>query len=74
MKHATGLTSVHDALINAVQASEKKPPLKPYTFKCDEEQIAHAEQICERHATSLSEFLRQCVKGLTSDYMPEDQA
>ena len=75
MKHETGLSSVHDALINAVQVSEKKSqPLNAHTFKCDEDRLIHADQICARHGTSLSEFLRQCVSSLTSDYLPEDQA
>ena len=60
------LTTVHEALDNAVFAAVG--PGEPVAFRLDPELKRRAMQICEMSGTSLSEFLRQCVQGLVSDY------
>lgn len=63
------LTSVHEAL-NRAQLSEKdKVALVNGTFKIHPIKKEMAEQICEKHGTTLSAFLRECVEGLVKDYI-----
>ena len=61
------LTSVHEALSRASQAS-KPLPGKPVSFRLEDDIKNEAMAICDRHGTTLSEFLRQCALGLVGDY------
>lgn len=61
------LTSVHEALQNAVFA-QKHPSGEVIALRIQPDLKKEAMNLCERHGTTLSEFLRQCVIGLLSDY------
>lgn len=61
------LTSVHEALNNAVFADAPKK-IKMLSFRLEDELADEIFDICERHGTTLSEFLRQCCMGLANDY------
>ena len=61
------LTSVHEALNNAVFAG-KHGPGDVVAVRIKGDLKFEAMSLCERHGTTLSEFLRQCVIGLVSDY------
>lgn len=69
------LSTVHDAMIKAQDASKKESEkMSAYPFKHYPSKIERARAICERHATSLPEFLRQCINSLIEDYTPgQDQ-
>lgn len=67
MEEQKPLTSVHEALHKAALAS-KPLPGKPVSFRLEDELKNVAMEICERHGTTLSEFLRQCAIGLVHDY------
>lgn len=67
MTDSRPLTSVHEALNNAVHAS-KPLPGKPTSFRLEDEVKLEAMAICVRHGTSLSEYLRQCCIALVNDY------
>jgi hypothetical protein len=71
MEHSTSerkpLTSVHEALNNATFA-ERPAPGEVVAFRLDADLKAEVIGICERHATTVSEFLRQCCAGLVNDY------
>lgn len=62
------LTSVHEALQNAVFETSTKVEMVNCTFKLPPHVKDLAEQICERNGTNMSVFLRECVKGLVKDY------
>jgi hypothetical protein len=68
MEDANKLTSVHDALQNAVLESGTKTEMINCTFKVPPHVKDLAEKICDRHGTTMSVFLRECVKGLVRDY------
>lgn len=61
------LTSVHEALNNASFASHHGPG-EVTALRLRPDLKREAQSICERHGTTLSEFLRQCAVGLVSDY------
>jgi hypothetical protein len=67
MEEPRPLTSVHEALTNAVHASRPLPG-KPTSFRLEDDVKGQAMSICERHGTNLSEYLRQCCVALVSDY------
>lgn len=63
------LTNVHEALAKA--ATEPSTPtkqLEQYSFRLHEEVGTKCREICARHNTTISEFLRQCCQGLVDDY------
>jgi hypothetical protein len=67
----TGLkiTNVHEALATA--SSEPTTPSYPmdnYSFRMKSEIADKVTEICARHGTSMSEFVRQCCEGLIKDY------
>lgn len=71
----TGLTNVHEALHRAIYESTHESQLKNCTFKVLPSRKQLAEQICARHGTTLSTYLRQCVNSLIVDYVaPRDLA
>jgi hypothetical protein len=68
------LTSVHEALNNAAFASVSRPGQgEPISFRISTPLKNAATELCDRHGTNLSEFLRQCVIGLVSDYTDPDR-
>lgn len=62
------VTSVHEALQNAQLESSQRADMINCTFKLPPHVKALAEQICEKHGTNISVFLRECCKGLVKDY------
>lgn len=63
------LTNVHQALQAASLATkEENAPSKNFSTRLPIEAKEVAQEICERHGTTLGEFLRQCVLGLVRDY------
>lgn len=71
LPEAPSLTSVHDAMIRAADAT-RQPPLVSYPFKLNQAHKDLCEKICARHGTTLPEFLRQCMAGLVRDYSYRD--
>lgn len=67
------LTNVHEAMQNAVTKDRDKVILINANFKVHPIKKEIAEQICEKHGTSLSAFLRECVEGLVKDYTGQDE-
>lgn len=66
------LTNIHECLADAasephVKSLEEKP-LKAFSFRIREESFAAASEICDRHGTTISEFLRQCCEAIVRDY------
>lgn len=68
MEHDKPLTSVHEALTNAVHATKAEKSGKPISFRLEPEVKGRVIALCEAQGTTLSEFLRQCCLGLVSDY------
>lgn len=67
------LTNVHEALQEAATDVSKPKPMITGTFRIEQDSKALAEQICERHGTTLSAFLRKCCHGLVRDYQAPTQ-
>lgn len=67
MEPLTPLATVHDALNNAVHAPKAKPG-QPTSFRMEDELKDQTMDLCERHGTNLSEFIRQCCIALVRDY------
>lgn len=64
------LTTVHHALSEAQHEARGPKAMPTYTFRMDAQERLDAEDICERHGTSLSAYLRSCVRLLPKDYTP----
>ena len=64
------LASVHDALQNASLASRptKGSSGSPTSFRLEDDLKARVMEICARHGTTLSEYLRQACISLDADY------
>lgn len=63
------LTNVHEALNRAATApSSPQIPMEQYSFRMKEDMANKVKDICDRHGTTMSEFLRHCCEGLISDY------
>lgn len=65
------LTNIHDAMSRAIESEKERVPLVNANFKINPLKKEIAEQICEKNATTLSAFLRECAEGLIQDYMGE---
>lgn len=66
------LTNVHDALNKAVESERDRVTFVNANFKIHPIKKEVAEQICNKHGTTLSAFLRECVDGLVKDYVGEE--
>lgn len=63
------LTDVHQALSTAATESlAESQPLYPFSFRISKETAEKVQELCARHGTTLSEFVRQCCEGLVKDY------
>lgn len=66
------LSNVHEILALAaaeeIPKGEREKPLKNYPYRCDEDIYKKATDICIRHDTTASEFVRKCLEILVSDY------
>lgn len=62
------LTNVHEALADAVQEDQGGQPMVHKTFRIQESIYDEAAEICQRHGTTMSSFLRHCCIGLVRDY------
>ena len=74
MKTAPQLTNIQDAMQRAQEAAKDRVALVNANFKINPIKKEIAEQICQKNAVTLSEFLRECVEGLISDYVGEKTA
>lgn len=71
----TRLTNVHEALANAATESElASEKMEKKTFYARASSFEACAVICERHGTTVSEFLRSCMDGLVHDYEVEAAA
>lgn len=61
-------TNIDSALAAASTASKKQDSMKNFSVRLPEELKAQAQFICERNATDLGTFLRECTKALVRDY------
>ena len=57
---------VHKALSDAVL--EDHEPMTVFSLRLSVAQKEAAQEICDRHGTSLGAFVRKCVEGLLKDY------
>lgn len=64
-------TNVHEALQEASLESKNKVPMISFSTRIDPNTKAQAQQICERHGTDLSTYLRKCAEALVNDYKSE---
>lgn len=62
------LSTVHTALTKA-QEKTKKENLITASYKVSQNTKEIAEIICEKHGTTLSEFVRQSIECLVKDYV-----
>lgn len=61
------LSTVHHALTRA-QEKSKNQNLVTASYKVSQNKKELAEIICEKHGTTLSEFVRQAIECLVKDY------
>jgi hypothetical protein len=59
---------VDDALAEASSSSKQSDSMKTFSVRLPEDVKEMAQEVCERHATDLGTFLRECAKGLIRDY------
>jgi hypothetical protein len=62
------LSTVHHALTRAQEKTQKQN-LVTASYKVSENTKEIAEIICEKHGTTLSEFVRQSIECLVKDYV-----
>lgn len=61
------VTNVHEAMAKA--ASQPTPEvLENYSFRIKKSLAKQTNELCKRHGTTMSEFIRQCCEGLVDDY------
>ena len=60
--------SIHDAMALAASESAQSNAMKPYSVRLPEGVKEAAQYICERNATDLGTFLRNCAVVLVKDY------
>lgn len=63
--------NVHNILQEAVLTTRNENAKTGFTFRIDGQILTDAHDICERHGTALSTFLRECCRALVNDYKPE---
>ncbi len=66
--HSPELANVHQALNQAAFVTGAKPPGIPTSFRLEEGVRQFVTDVCLRHGTSLSEYLRQSCMLLAKDY------
>ena len=72
-EQSNSLASVHGALEAARFSSESVRAMNPRSIRFPDLLWEEASRICERHATSLPIFLRECCEGLCRVYgVPTD--
>lgn len=64
------LLTVHHALNEAAQETDKSQPMGTYTFRIPDDVRAEADEICQRHGVRLGSFLRACADILRREYRP----
>lgn len=62
------LSTVHNALQDAVLESKARSPMQNYSVRLPINLKLQADEILHRHGTDLSSFLRHCASRLVSDY------
>lgn len=68
MDNTQELLTIHHALVEAVQEPEREDAMATYTFRIHKDDRAAAEEICQRHGTSLAALLRTCCRVLVREY------
>lgn len=67
-------TSIDHALAEASAASQASVTMKNFSVRLPEDMKEAAQYICERNATDLGTFLRECTRALVADYgLPVDE-
>lgn len=64
----TPVTNIHEALADAAAETSESKPMIPISTKLPEELAATVKEICARHGTNTSTFLRKCCESLVKDY------
>lgn len=67
------LLNLHQVLTNASQSTEKDQPLVTVSFRIDESVKKAADELCQRHGTTLSAFFREAAHQLLREYCPENE-
>lgn len=68
-QNPTTFQNVHQIMQDASLISKnKKESMVPMSTKVPESDKALAEKICYNNGTTLSEFVRQCLKTLIKEY------
>lgn len=62
------LLTLHHALSEAAEEPRREQPMPTYTFRISKEEREAAEELCERHGTSLAAFFRSCSRILAREY------
>lgn len=62
------VSNVHEALSEAAAESAENKPMIPISTKLPEELAVKVKDICGRHGTNTSTFLRKCCESLVKDY------
>lgn len=61
-------TDIHACLAEAAGSDRTGPAMINYSVRLPEGIKNEAKAICERNATDLSTYLRECTKALIRDY------
>lgn len=64
------LTNIHEAMTDSKLAKETDGKMDTFTYKALPETKKSAEEICKANGTTLSGFIRSCLKSLVKDYNP----
>lgn len=62
------LTNVHQALQEAALTSKAEVAMRNRSIRFPDDLWEETAKICERNATDVPTFLRECCKGLCRDY------
>lgn len=68
MKQFDTLKTVHDAMDFASTASRSNEPMINISVRMPSHLKEEMAKHCEKHGTSLSEFLRMCCEAFLEDY------
>lgn len=67
---APAMVSIHEALSEAAIESSEDKPMVPVSTKLPEKLLQSVKDICQRHGTNTSTFLRKCCELLDKEYQP----
>jgi hypothetical protein len=67
------LTDIHEVLTEAKTEKFQDGKMETYTYKAMAQTKQDAESICKTNGTTLSAFVRGCLKALVKDYNPSSK-